>query len=194
MPGLAHFSYHTYNNPHALEIFCMLCISESALCCPYVPVRILLACTSAVGCYTTNTITCLLCCLLTPKLLTLQGRMCLLLGPPGSGKSSLLKILAGKIRGNKLVQVSYTRPHTVGPHLSYLQSTAMYSRAQAEHHCHAEEQTFHKWQKLLQACVGLAACFGRYKGTYYTTARTSVNSWWKGALDMWSRQISTTLH
>ncbi|KAL0038217.1 hypothetical protein WJX79_008741 [Trebouxia sp. C0005] len=33
------------------------------------------------------------------------GRMCLLLGPPGSGKSSLLKILAGKIRGNKLVQV-----------------------------------------------------------------------------------------
>lgn len=32
--------------------------------------------------------------------------MCLLLGPPGSGKSSLLKILAGKIRGSKLVQVS----------------------------------------------------------------------------------------
>ncbi|KAL0035494.1 hypothetical protein WJX77_008879 [Trebouxia sp. C0004] len=34
------------------------------------------------------------------------GRMCLLLGPPGSGKSSLLKILAGKIKGNKLVQVN----------------------------------------------------------------------------------------
>ena len=44
--------------------------------------------------------------------------MCLVLGPPGSGKSSLLKILAGKIRGNKLVQVSYTRPYRVGPHLS----------------------------------------------------------------------------
>jgi ABC-type multidrug transport system ATPase subunit len=34
-----------------------------------------------------------------------QGRMCLLLGPPGSGKSSLLKILAGKIKNSKLVQV-----------------------------------------------------------------------------------------
>ena len=32
--------------------------------------------------------------------------MCLLLGPPGSGKSSLLKILAGKIQGSNLVQVS----------------------------------------------------------------------------------------
>ncbi len=36
----------------------------------------------------------------------LQGRMCLLLGPPGSGKSSLLKILAGKIKNSKLVQVT----------------------------------------------------------------------------------------
>ncbi len=53
--------------------------------------------------------------------LTLQGRMCLMLGPPASGKSSLLKILGGKIRGNKLVQVRYTRPHTVGPRLSCLQ-------------------------------------------------------------------------
>ncbi len=35
----------------------------------------------------------------------MQGRMCLLLGPPGSGKSSLLKILAGKIKNSKLVQV-----------------------------------------------------------------------------------------
>ena len=35
----------------------------------------------------------------------LQGRMCLLLGPPGSGKSSLLKILAGKVKNSKLVQV-----------------------------------------------------------------------------------------
>ncbi|DBA97183.1 TPA: hypothetical protein ACH3X1_014944 [Trebouxia sp. C0004] len=34
------------------------------------------------------------------------GRMCLLLGPPGSGKSSLLKILAGKIKNSKLVQVN----------------------------------------------------------------------------------------
>ena len=31
--------------------------------------------------------------------------MCLLLGPPGSGKSSLLKILAGKVKSSKLVQV-----------------------------------------------------------------------------------------
>ena len=31
--------------------------------------------------------------------------MCLMLGPPGSGKSSLLKILAGKIRDSKLVKV-----------------------------------------------------------------------------------------
>jgi len=37
----------------------------------------------------------------------LQGRMCLLLGPPGSGKSSLLKILAGKIKNSKLVQVTH---------------------------------------------------------------------------------------
>lgn len=35
----------------------------------------------------------------------LQGRMCLMLGPPGSGKSSLLKILAGKIKDSKLVKV-----------------------------------------------------------------------------------------
>ena len=62
--------------------------------------------------------------------------MCLLLGPPGSGKSSLLKILAGKIRGNKLVQVSCTHPYRVGPHASYLQS----SKAQAEHSCHAEKE------------------------------------------------------
>lgn len=34
-----------------------------------------------------------------------QGRMCLMLGPPGSGKSSLLKILAGKIKDSKLVKV-----------------------------------------------------------------------------------------
>ena len=65
--------------------------------------------------------------------------MCLLLGPPGSGKSSLLKILAGKIRGNKLVQVSCTHPYRVGPHVSYLQSTAMKSKAQAEHSRHAEK-------------------------------------------------------
>ena len=31
--------------------------------------------------------------------------MCLMLGPPGSGKSSLLKILAGKINDSKLVKV-----------------------------------------------------------------------------------------
>ena len=36
----------------------------------------------------------------------LQGRMCLLLSPPDSGKSSLLKFLAGKIRDSKLVKVS----------------------------------------------------------------------------------------
>ena len=35
----------------------------------------------------------------------MQGRMCLMLGPPGSGKSSLLKILAGKVKDTKLVKV-----------------------------------------------------------------------------------------
>lgn len=33
--------------------------------------------------------------------------MCLMLGPPGSGKSSLLKILAGKVKDSKLVKVCY---------------------------------------------------------------------------------------
>lgn len=39
--------------------------------------------------------------------LGMQGRMCLMLGPPGSGKSSLLKILAGKIKDSKLVKVQF---------------------------------------------------------------------------------------
>lgn len=47
------------------------------------------------------------------------------------------------------------------PSFVYLQSTAMHSKAQAEHRHHAEKQNFHRWQKLLQAYLELIAYFGR---------------------------------
>ena len=67
---------------------------------------LLIYCTCSLG--ATQQVMCIIASLLCHAclLLTLQGRMCLLLGPPGSGKSSLLKILAGKVRDSKLVQVS----------------------------------------------------------------------------------------
>ena len=37
--------------------------------------------------------------------MSIQGRMCLLLGPPGSGKSTMLKALAGKIQTSNLLKV-----------------------------------------------------------------------------------------
>ena len=41
---------------------------------------------------------------------SLQGRMCLLLAPPASGKSTLLKVLSGKIQDGGLLKVSASSP------------------------------------------------------------------------------------